>query len=120
MTCTICLKDMPHSHSTLHWIGVDFDGTLAYTIKNRTDPYQVGEPIPEMINRIKDWVLKGFTVKLLTARMNKLSSTGHEDWCNKHLGFKLECTNAKDGWMEVLWDDRAIQVLPDTGMPIGR
>jgi len=124
--CPICTKDTPHTHSKDRWIGVDFDGTLAYTIENRTSPYELGEPIPEMVNRVIDWIHKGFTVKILTARMNIKSSTGHdrdinkmrsllEQWCYTYIGKVLECTNAKDGWMEVLWDDRAVQVIPNTG-----
>jgi hypothetical protein len=127
--CPICTKDSPHTHSHDNWIGVDFDGTIAYTIHNRTSPYELGEPIPAMVNRVKDWIAKGYTVKLLTARMNLKSSTGAErdiekmrqlleDWCVEHIGVKLECTNSKDGWMETLWDDRAVQVTKDTGMPI--
>ena len=126
--CPICMKSTPHTHSKDKWIGVDFDGTLAYNIENRTSPYELGEPVPEMVNRVKDWIAKGFTVKILTARMNKKSSTGHErdieemrhllwEWCIKHIGEVLECTNAKDGWMEVLWDDRAVGVIPNTGIP---
>ena len=81
-----------------------------------------------MVNRVKDWISRGFTVKLLTARMNVKSSTGVNrdickmntllrEWCLEHIGTVLECTNAKDGWMEVLWDDRAVSVIPDTGLP---
>ena len=124
--CPICLKSTPHTHSTDRWIGVDFDGTIAFNVLNRTDPYVLGEPIPEMVNRVKDWIAKGFTVKLLTARMNVRSSTGtNRDickmnlllraWCLKHIGVELECTNSKDGWMEVLWDDRAVTVTPNSG-----
>jgi hypothetical protein len=123
------MKGTPHTHSHGKWIGVDFDGTLAYSVPNRTDAYVLGEPIPAMIYRVQDWLSKGYTVKLLTARMNKQSSTGItrdvgkmklllEEWCIKHVGKALECTNAKDGWMEVLWDDRAVGVVPDTGNPV--
>lgn len=108
------------------WIGVDFDGTIAYQVYNRTSPYELGEPIIEMVNRVKDWISKGYEVKLLTARMNKMSSLGMErdlvkmerilkDWCFKHVGVELECTNMKDGWMDVLWDDRAVTADPNTG-----
>lgn len=124
--CPICTKDTPHTHSKQYWIGVDLDGTLAYTIPNRTDPYHIGEPIPSMVNRVKDWIAKGYTVKLLTARMNLHSSTGYtrdlekmreilEQWCQQHIGTVIECVNSKDGWMEVLWDDRAVSVAPNTG-----
>jgi hypothetical protein len=125
-TCTICNNHIPHVHSKDYWIGVDFDGTLAYTVPNRTDPYQLGEPIPTMIDRVRDWLAKGYTVKLLTARMNYMSSTGYardipkmrallEQWCQIHIGTVIECVNHKDGWMEVLWDDRAVSVDKDTG-----
>ena len=126
--CPICMKDYPHSHPYSRWIGVDFDGTVAYNVKNRTSPYELGLPIPAMVNRIRDWLYKGYNVKLLTARMNKKSSTGVErdvdkmrklleGWCEEHIGVPLECTNAKDGFMEVLWDDRAVSVIPNTGIP---
>jgi len=127
--CPICMKATPHTHTVDKWIGVDFDGTIAFNVLDRTDPYQLGEPIPEMINRVRDWIGKGYTVKLLTARMNQKSSTGKirdiekmreilKAWCRKHIGIALECTNAKDGWMEVLWDDRAVHVIPNTGLPL--
>jgi len=127
--CPICCKGTPHTHSRERWIGVDFDGTIAYNVIERSDPYEVGKPIYEMIYRVRDWLAKGYTVKLLTARMNELSSTGQrrdvekmrsilEAWCKEHVGQVIECTNAKDGWMEVLWDDRAVQVKPNTGVPI--
>ena len=124
--CPICTKDTPHQHDRSRWIGVDFDGTLAYSIKNRKSPYSLGKPIFTMVNRVKDWISKGYTVKILTARMNKISSTGKprnldimksklEAWCLKYIGTKLECTSSKDGFMEVLWDDRAVNIIEDTG-----
>jgi len=127
--CPICLKQTPHTHSYLRWIGVDFDGTLAFNIPNRTDPYLLGEPIMPMVHRVRDWIGKGYTVKILTARMSQNSSTGKKRdtekmgdllkiWSRTHIGIALECTNQKDGWMEVLWDDRAVGVITDTGSPI--
>ena len=127
--CPICTKPTPHGHDIKRWIGVDFDATLAYDIPNRTDLYELGKPIPEMVNRVRDWIGKGFTVKILTARMNKYSHLGFERdvekmrdllkaWSREHIGIALECTNIKDGFMEVLWDDRAVQVSRDTAYPI--
>lgn len=116
---------VPYSHE--YWIGVDFDGTLAYSIPNRQDPYTLGDPIMLMVNRVKWWLAQGYRVKLFTARMAEYSATGHEwrdlykmetalrGWCLKHLGTELECTNKKDGLMGLLWDDRAVSVMPDTG-----
>lgn len=127
--CPICMHNTPHAHEKHRWIGVDFDGTLAVSIPNRTDPYQLGKPVYEMVNRVKDWLYKGYTVKLFTARMCEYSTTTGQkrdlklmetllkEWCKRHIGHELECVNAKDGNMEVLWDDRAVRVLPDLGLP---
>lgn len=112
-----------------YWIGVDFDGTLAKSIY-RTDPYQLGPPIPSMIARVQQWLSDGYRVKLMTARMSKYSHTlGVERdivkmesdlraWCKLHVGQELECTNEKDGLMLSLWDDRAVGVVKDTGEPL--
>lgn len=128
MCCPICMKDTPHHHEMNdRWIGVDFDHTLATDTPNRSDPYTLGEPIQEMVNRVKDWVAKGYTVKLLTARMNEISHTSKQprdlqrmerllqEWCLKHIGSILPCTASKDRRMEVLWDDRAVRVVKNTG-----
>lgn len=108
-----------------YWIGVDFDGTLAYTIP-RNDPYTLGPPIPLMVSRVKKWLSEGRKVKLMTARMCQYSHLGDirdlqkmermlKDWCIEHIGVELECTNQKDGFMTELWDDRAVKVVKDTG-----
>ena len=51
-----------------NWIGVDLDGTLAYhdTWKGHE---HIGEPIPAMLQRVKDWLDRGLTVKIFTARV---------------------------------------------------
>jgi hypothetical protein len=128
--CPICTKSSPHSHDLInHWIGVDFDNTLAYDSPTRHDPYSLGEPIIEMVNRVKDWIARGYTVKIFTARMCDFSYTSNqsrdvdnmrsvlEAWCLKHIGKVVECTNQKDGAMEVLWDDRAVRVAYNMGKP---
>lgn len=132
--CPICMVDTPHNHEGLasgkKWIGVDFDGVLVTEVRNRKDPYVFGDPIPEMVNRVKGWIASGYTVKLLTSRMAPYSHTAGKErdvdkmraflqlWCIEHLGKKLECTNQKDGGMEVIWDDRAVQVVRNQGKPI--
>lgn len=126
--CPICMIGSPHGHDKRRWLGVDLDGTLAYDT-NRTDPYSIGPPIAPMVSRVKQWLAAGFTVKLLTARMNEMSYSSNQlrdlglmeqalrAWCKEHIGEELECTMSKDGLMEVLWDDRAVRVIRDTGMP---
>lgn len=131
MTCTVCYRDYEHAHDRRKWIGVDFDHTLALDIDNRDDPYVVGAPIMPMVRRVQGWLAEGYTVKILTARMCATSYTAGgvardikmmehilRRWCLTFIGQELECTAAKDGLMEVLWDDRAVQVVRDLGHPM--
>lgn len=128
--CPICGKDSPHSHNMRgRWIGVDLDNTLATDAHDRSDPYTIGEPIVQMVNRVIGWIANGYEVRIFTARMCEYSYTSRQsrdvermqvaigDWCQKHIGKRLIATNQKDGAMEVLWDDRAVRVLRDQGTP---
>jgi hypothetical protein len=101
------------------WIGVDFDGTLA------TD--EGSNPIPAMVERIKRWLSLGIEVRIVTARVSEncgmrnlpLERKLVEDWCLLHIGQKLKVTCEKDFNMYQLWDDRAVQVIKDTGIRVG-
>lgn len=105
------------------WIGVDLDGTLA-----RYDGWregEIGEPIPAMVDRVKEWLKEGMEVRIVTARVG--DGHGHGDaqkweqasliaaWTKKHIGVALRATASKDLDMIELWDDRAIQVRKNTG-----
>lgn len=113
------------------WIGVDLDRTLAF-YDGWEGELVIGEPIPLMLNRVKAWVAEGREVRIVTARVapgsfNEDGSSHNiaevrsaiEDWCEKHVGVRLQVTNEKDNHMYQLWDDRAIQVEPNTGIQIG-
>ena len=53
------------------WIGVDLDGTLShYTVWR--GPEYIGDPIPAMLERVKEWISAGVTVKIFTARASEL------------------------------------------------
>ena len=41
-----------------------------------------------------------------------------ERWCEEHIGARLEVTATKDFEMIELWDDRCVQVIMNTGIPI--
>jgi hypothetical protein len=43
-----------------------------------------------------------------------------QDWCYIHLGFVPEITHEKDHLMLNLFDDRVVQVEPNTGRVLGR
>ena len=103
------------------WIGVDLDGTLAeyHGWKSNRD---IGEPIPAMVDRVKEWSTQGKNIKIFTARVAEDDPEELETviqvirlWCIKHLGFTLPITNVKDYAMIECWDDRSIQVIKNTG-----
>jgi hypothetical protein len=113
------------------WIGVDLDGTLAkYGSWNNG---QIGEPIPAMVERVKAWLAQGVEVRIFTARVGfgagYSAESGRSDdkafadeqrvlieaWCEEHIGQRLRVTAVKDFAMMELWDDRAVQVIANTG-----
>ncbi len=110
------------------WIGVDLDGTLAHDEPGAPfHPTKVGPPIPEMVNRVKEWLAEGREVRIFTARAAHQGrvDASHKDvieaievWCEEHIGQKLEVSNIKDYRMIALWDDRAVQVIRNTGRPV--
>ena len=101
------------------WIGVDLDGTLAMA-----EPWQgfehIGKPVPNMVKRLNVWLGMGYTVKIVTARAAEpeVAIPPIKAWLKKHGLPDLEVTNAKDMDMIELWDDRAVQVIPNTGNPV--
>ncbi len=108
------------------WIGVDLDGTLAEYDRWRGAEH-VGKPVRAMVERVKRWLAEGrYDVKIFTARVSHDGTPGRVEeakaartailaWCAKHVGQVLEITNVKDYAMVELYDDRAVQVVPNTG-----
>lgn len=108
------------------WIGVDLDGTLA-KYDGWKSVNHIGDPIKPMLDRVKAWLAEGIEVRIFTARVHgHLKSdlngglvdaiTPIENWCKTHIGQVLQVTNVKDFGMWELWDDRAVQVIPNTGV----
>lgn len=105
------------------WIAVDFDGTLAH-YESWGGPTEFGAPIPAMLKRVKAWVRQGREVRIFTARYSDLENreaivAALGDWCEKHGLPRLPVTNVKDLHMLELYDDRAVQVIPNTGEIVG-
>lgn len=100
------------------WIGVDLDGTLA-----RYDGWRgfdkIGKPVPVMLARVKHWIKNGYTVKIFTARaaFPQQGIPPVKKWLAENGLPELEVTNRKDFSMIELWDDRAIQVVANSGKP---
>ena len=110
------------------WIGVDLDGTLAEYPGTFGEPHGIGKPILRMLVRVKEWIKEGKDVRIVTARAagpfvnlrgedvgEQASILEVQDWCKKHIGKSLPVTCSKDYSMIELWDDRAVQVIPNTG-----
>src|SRR5579863_7872253 len=110
------------------WIGVDLDGTLTTWVDlTRWDEF--GEPIEPMVSRVRAWLADGRRVKVFTARVGlggPCQLTGEqfsvEDMASaiqdhlEAIGLpRLEVTCRKDYHMIELWDDRCVQVIPNTG-----
>lgn len=103
------------------WIGVDLDGTLAMHSGGKVDA--IGAPIPPMVRRVKGWLDEGKDVRILTARVGrgmsdverKKAAADIRVWCRRFIGKELPVTACKDYAMEVLYDDRAVQVIHNTG-----
>lgn len=100
------------------WIGVDLDGTLAhYDVWE--GPEHIGDPIPLMLDRVKEWIELGVCIKIFTARAcipDYIPPV--REWLKKYGLGDLEVTNCKDFGMITLWDDRCVQVITNTGGPM--
>lgn len=105
------------------WIGVDLDGTLAL-YDGWKGAGHIGEPVPRMLERVRAWLAEGREVRIFTARAGFPDQVPPiEAWLVKHglvIGDRqpLEVTNIKDFQMIELWDDRAVQVITNTGIAV--
>ena len=106
------------------WIGVDFDGTLAMHSVSATE---LGQPIPLMVERVRRWLAEGRDVRIFTSRAAYIDNSEWsaelqigliQAWCVEHLGVALPVTATKTMDMSEFWDDRAVQVIPNTGLPV--
>lgn len=97
------------------WIAVDLDGTLA-EYAGWQGPQNIGKPVPLMMERVKAWLAQGKTVKIFTARAYLPEQIPFvHTWLKENGLPELEVTNVKDFGMIELWDDRCVQVEPNTG-----
>lgn len=112
------------------WYGVDLDGTLA-----RYDGWKgsghIGEPVPAMLDRVKNWLAHGKNVRIFTARVSPQACRINSEplaavvatidaWCIRHIGHTLPVTHEKDMQMIELWDDRCVTVELNTGRVLTR
>ncbi len=117
------------------WVGCDLDGTLA-EYHGWVGPGHIGAPIPRMVERIKKHLANGDEVRIVTARVGRTEDYVEssqmrdddefalrqekliQDYCEEHLGQRLRVTCKKDYGMWRFYDDRAIQIVENTGMTL--
>lgn len=107
---------------------VDLDATLAFFPPPVGQ--EIGPPVPKMLARVKRWLAAGEEVRILTARVGYSGSAGAigreleeigrqrdliEDWCQQHVGQKLKVQSHKCYGAAEIWDDRAVQVVANSG-----
>lgn len=115
------MSDDLHGRKGRGWIGVDLDGTLA-EYHGWVSSEHIGKPIPKMLERVKRWIESGREVRIMTARVAPSKEDADvcrkaiERWLEEHLGMIIAITHEKDLFMTELWDDRAVQVIPNTGL----
>lgn len=109
------------------YIAIDFDKTLAF-YEDYEGPGIVGKPIAEMVRKVKEEMAKGTVFCIFTARVNpgdagpeeSLDSTiafmAIAEWSKKVFGELLAITHEKSPHFDEIWDDRARQVLDNTGV----
>lgn len=96
-------------------ICVDLDGTLAEYDHWRGIEH-IGEPIMEMVDRVKGWLADGHKVKLFTARWSVFKQRPQfkevwDAWSLKYIGQVIPVTCTKDLSCKEIWDDKAIRVV---------
>lgn len=130
------------------WIGVDLDATLAYytrwvgvetigppvpkMVERVRRWLNAGREVRVMTARIYPYshviqTSEGSQYYLLNhpdatqedrCATARLAANCIQQWLKEHVGVVLPLTCVKDFAMIELWDDRAVQVLPNTGMSV--
>jgi len=99
-------------------IAVDLDGTLAvYNPKDKTGG--IGEPIPQMVERVREWKANGHKVYIFTARVSYGESERARariySWLEQN-GISVDGVTAnKERKFAVYYDDKAFHVSHNTG-----
>jgi len=102
--------------------GVDLDKTLAQD-DGLIAPDVIGEPVPLMVERVRRWLAKGDRVDMFTARVHpshgpeevEIASRAIKEWFVGLFGVEPIVTCQKDPAWEDIWDDKTIQIIPNTG-----
>jgi ribonuclease J len=104
------------SETIEEWIGVDLDGTLAYYDGIWRGVEHIGEPIKPMIDFVKDLISQNKKIKIFTARAKNPKTIPYiHEWLDEQGLPRFDITNEKDFGMIMLYDDRCMQVVTNSG-----
>ena len=104
-------------------VAFDLDGTLAeYHGWNGIE--HIGEPIPTMVKRWKEYRAKNIKCVIFTARASEapeqeMAMKIIQAWAMQHLEEIPDITNEKTPDIVRVYDDRARQVIENTGEVVG-
>ncbi len=97
------------------WIGVELDGTLAMSASPQSWSH-IGEPVPAMLNRVRQWQMVGIDVRIFTARADDPAQQAMiGEWLAQQGLQPLPITSKKDFQMAQFYDDRCVHVVHNTG-----
>jgi hypothetical protein len=102
-------------------IALDFDKTLARH-ESAWGISRVGEPIPLMVAKVKEWVAKGYKITIFTARLshdlsqNKIQEGLIKGFLAKNGLPDFDVTAMKLSSFTHIIDDRGYHVFPNTGV----
>jgi hypothetical protein len=105
------------------WIGFDLDSSIA-EYREFHGPEEIGDPLSpdnseSAFCTLQRYLREGKDCRIFTARADtKAAIKPIQDWCRKYLGQVLPITNKKDFETIEIWDDRAVQLNPKTGIPV--
>jgi len=96
---------------------VDLDKTLAYH-HSGMGIRVIGKPITSMLKQVKDWIASGDKVVIFTARAGyKGARPAIRKWLRRYGLGDLEVTNIKRPEFDDFYDDKAVAVTPNKGVP---
>ena len=97
---------------------VDLDGTLA---NYNGDTSRIGEPVPAMAAKVKQWIRQGREVRIFTARASVPEMIPQvQGWLFYHGFGDLKVVNYKDFSTLDIYDDRAYRVEFNKGITLDK
>lgn len=104
-------------------IAVDLDGTLA-EYHGWQGVEHIGKPVPAMVEKVKKAHAEGKEIYIFTARVSdpvdaEEAYKAIKYWADLHNVPHVGITATKHKFFKEFWDDRAVQVMPNTGGFLG-